>query len=280
MHSLPRRFNQIGGAIVLIGLVVIMLLIVTSEAQAAPRSGQEIPGRFIVVLRADADAQQVAAGYRISPEVAFRHALNGFAGNVTPRQAAAMSSDPRVASVEPDRFVSITEQTVPTGVRRASALQNGNLGIDAVDDLRVDADIAILDTGIDLDHPDLHVVTATDCRYESGGRPWARTVSCGSGGDDDNGHGTHVAGSAAALDNGLGVVGIAPGARLWAVKVLDQNGSGYLSHIVAGIDYVTANASQIEVANMSLGCECSSPAMDSAHRELSGRRRDLRGGGW
>ena len=254
------HWARIGGGALIVGLLAVALALLSSEAEAAPRSGQEIPGRSIVTLHPGANAEQLAAEYGLRPEVAFRHALNGFAGGVTPRQAAALRSDPRVASVEPDRFVSIAEQASPTGILRAFASLNGGLDIDGVDDLRVDADIAILDTGIDLDHPDLNVVAHTDCRYESGGPPRSRTVSCGSGGDDDNGHGTHVAGSAAALDNGLGVVGIAPGARLWAVKVLDQNGSGYLSHIVAGIDYVTANAAQIEVANMSLGCECSSPA--------------------
>jgi subtilisin len=72
-------------------------------------------------------------------------------------------------------------------------------------------------------------------------------------GNDDNGHGTHVAGTAAALDNKIGVVGVAPGARLWAVKVLNRNGSGTMSDVIKGVDYVTANASFIEVANMSLG---------------------------
>lgn len=62
-----------------------------------------------------------------------------------------------------------------------------------------------------------------------------------------------MAGTATALDNGWGVVGVAPGARLWAVKVLDASGSGYLSDVIAGIDWVTQNAGDIEVANMSLG---------------------------
>jgi len=60
-------------------------------------------------------------------------------------------------------------------------------------------------------------------------------------------------GTAAALDNNIGVVGVAPGARLWAVKVLDNNGSGTLSDVISGVDYVTQNAGEIEVANMSLG---------------------------
>jgi subtilisin len=76
---------------------------------------------------------------------------------------------------------------------------------------------------------------------------------CKAGGDDDHYHGTHVAGTIAAIDNGSGVVGVAPGARLWAVKVCDSRGSCSSSAIIAGIDYVTANAGSIEVANMSLG---------------------------
>ena len=70
---------------------------------------------------------------------------------------------------------------------------------------------------------------------------------------DLNGHGTHVAGTAAAKDNSIGVVGVAPGARLWAVRVLDAGGGGSWSSIICGIDWVTARADTIEVANMSLG---------------------------
>jgi subtilisin len=75
----------------------------------------------------------------------------------------------------------------------------------------------------------------------------------GSGYADGNGHGTHVAGTAAAKDDGVGVVGVAPGARLWAVRVLDNRGSGSFSAIICGIDWVTAHAGTIDVANMSLG---------------------------
>jgi subtilisin family serine protease len=117
---------------------------------------------------------------------------------------------------------------------------NTKAKIDGVDE-RMDVDIAIIDTGIDLDHPDLNVFK--NVSFVKG----AKT------GNDDNGHGTHVAGTAAALDNGNGVVGVAPGARLWAVKVLNRQGSGTTSGVIAGIDYVTANAAEIEVANMSLG---------------------------
>jgi subtilisin family serine protease len=116
----------------------------------------------------------------------------------------------------------------------------------------VNADIAILDTGIDTRHSDLYI-------YHQ-----KTFVSGTSSANDDNGHGSHAAGIAAAKDNSIGVVGIAPGAKLWAIKVLDSNGSGALSTVIKGIDYIRGYASQIEVANLSLGCECKSSAFDTA----------------
>jgi len=106
----------------------------------------------------------------------------------------------------------------------------------------VNVDIAILDSGIYTKHPDLTIAGGKDCSTDG-----KNTFS------DDNGHGSHVAGTAAAKDNTTGVVGTAPGARLWAVKVLKASGSGRFSDIICGIDWVTDNASTIEVANMSLG---------------------------
>jgi subtilisin family serine protease len=106
----------------------------------------------------------------------------------------------------------------------------------------VNAAVAVLDTGIDLGHPDLNVV---------GGRNCAKGKSF----EDGNGHGTHVAGTIGAKDDGNGVVGVAPGARLYSVRVLNNNGFGSWSSIICGIDWVTANAAAtgIKVANMSLG---------------------------
>jgi subtilisin family serine protease len=162
-----------------------------------------------------------------------------------------IKNDDRVEYVEPDQVVTIFAQVLPTGIDRADADQsptvlagNGNGSIDV--------DIAIIDTGIYLSHPDLNVYKHKT--YVKGTKT----------GNDDNGHGTHVAGTAAAKDDGNGVVGMAPGARLWAVKVLDRNGSGSLSNVIKGIDFVTQNKGEIEVANMSLGCECTSTSMNTA----------------
>src|SRR5262249_28275922 len=91
-------------------------------------------------------------------------------------------------------------------------------------------------------HPDLK-------RFKAG----PKNCSTGRSGKDGNGHGPHVSGTIGALDNGIGVVGVAPGARLWPVRVLNNAGSGSFADVICGIDYVTAHASEIEVANMSLG---------------------------
>jgi subtilisin family serine protease len=101
--------------------------------------------------------------------------------------------------------------------------------------------VAILDTGIDIDHPDLDDNLAGCQNFIS----WYRNC------DDDNGHGTHVAGIIAAEDNDFGVVGVAPEARLYALKVLNRNGSGYLSDILEALDWAITN--DMDVVSMSLG---------------------------
>jgi len=115
----------------------------------------------------------------------------------------------------------------------------------------VDADIAILDTGIDLNHPDLNVY---------------RNISFIEGaitGDDDNGHGTHVAGIAAAKDNGKGIIGAAPGARLWSVKVCDKTGECKVSNMIKGVEYITQHKDEIDVVNISVETPFS-PALNRA----------------
>jgi subtilisin family serine protease len=198
----------------------------------------------------------------------YENVLQGFSITMPRAARTGTVQDPRVAYIEEDIPVTIFAQTTPTGVNRIFA-NTSALDIDETDDKRVDVDVAILDTGIDRQHPDLYVVGGANCLKTTGNGPaWRRTSYCDDteDGDDDHYHGTHVAGSAGALDNGFGVVGVAPGARLWAVKVLDSQGSGTLSGIIAGIDWVVANT-QIEkpaVINMSLGGSGTSSAMNDA----------------
>ncbi|MGF1645308.1 MAG: S8 family serine peptidase [Kineosporiaceae bacterium] len=223
------------------------VLALAAPAGAAPGSGSTIEARAIYLVTLDRGlepgAAASAARRAVGAEVThvYRHALRGYAARLTPAAAAQLDRTPGVTAVVPDRPVSIAAQTVPTGIDRVDAEQSPTAAIDGID-TRVDVDVAIVDTGIDLDHPDLNV-------YSAG----ARNCSSGPSADDGNGHGTHVAGTVGALDNGTGVVGVAPGARLWPVRVLSNSGSGSWSTVICGVDFITANAASIEVANLSLG---------------------------
>lgn len=203
-------------------------------------AGKIIPGRYIVVLNRGASPGDVLRTHGLAAEHIFEAALNGFSATIPAARLAALQRNPRVAYVEADQEVTAFGQTLPAGVDRIDADLNGTAKINGMDE-QVNVDIAIIDTGIELLHPDLNV-------YKN-----VTFVKGTKNGNDDNGHGTHVAGIAAAKDNSAGVVGVSPGARLWAVKVLDRNGNGYMSGVIKGVDYVTANASYIDVANMSLG---------------------------
>jgi subtilisin family serine protease len=216
-----------------------------------------VPGHYIVVIKDGESAEGLARAHGVVPNVVFKSAVNGFAGPASAIQVESLKNDPRVKYIENDQWVSAFAQTTPTGIKRIGADENPISKINGVNDA-MNVDIAIIDTGVDATHPDLNVFRAVDCTVVSS------EGACQNGGTDGNGHGTHVAGTAAAIDNGQGVVGVSPGARIWSAKVLGNNGSGWMSWIVAGVNWVTANANEIEVANMSLGCECSSPALDEA----------------
>ena len=230
------------------------LALLVAPATAEARDVQ----RYLVGLRADVAAAPaaVAAAHGRSVDLELRHAFRGFATRMTAAEAAEVARDRRVAFVEADRTFTVTAE-LPTGVDRLDAERLAEAGIGSGQ--AIDVDVAVLDTGVDAAHRDLTVVSSTNCvstLFASG---------CKSGGTDDNGHGTHVAGTIGARDNGLDVVGVAPGARIWSVKVLSGPlGSGSTTDIVRGIEWVTARADQIEVINMSLGGSGTSAAMNTA----------------
>jgi len=220
-------------------------------------------GDYIVVLREGSVdpgglAAQHGKAYGFQARFVYRAALRGYAAGLSARAAAAIAADPRVAFVAPDypmeakpcvlgrESPSGSDQCLPTGVDRIDGDLSSTTSGDGSG--TVDVDVAVLDTGIDLDHPDLNVVGGVNC---SNGRSF----------DDPEGHGTMVAGIIGARDDGSGVVGVAPGARLWAVRVLKKTGQGTASSIACGIDWVTATrtdadpGNDIEVANMSLGAK-------------------------
>lgn len=231
-----------------------VLLVAAAIVSFAPPAFAAPPEEsFIVVLTPgtpDVPAAAAALARQATGSVSalYEHALKGFSMTAPPAAARGLVKNPDVAYVEADRPWTVEAQSIPTGIDRTFASSSSTLRIDMTDNHRVDVDVAVIDTGIDWDHPDLNVVDGINCAQGT-----RSTASCSGNGDDDHYHGTHVAGTIGAVDNGTGVVGMAPGARLHAVKVLNARGSGYTSWVLAGIEWVTERADTIEVANMSVG---------------------------
>ena len=230
-----------------------------TSAPDAIAAGKKSP--MIVVLDRDADVDAAVKHdkreHGVKPTNVFKHAARGYAADLTPGQVRAIERERSVMGVIPDSVVELVAQVTPPGVRRVRATSSPLTHINGVDlaSHRVNADVAIIDTGIQPNHPDLRVVGGYDCT-----RPGTRSErSQSSRWRDDHGHGTHVAEIVGALDNTRGVVGVAPGVRLWAVRVFTATGYSRISWIACGIDWVTSkrdpnNSARplIEVANMSL----------------------------
>lgn len=182
--------------------------------------------------------QALEASHGFRADHVYSAALRGFAARLTARQIDALEHDRMVAYVEADGTMTIIAQTLPWGIDRIdadlSSTQAGD-GTGAVSNVNA----YIIDTGIDTAHADLFVVKHVNF--------------AGGPNKDCHGHGTHVAGTVAAKDNTSNVVGVAPGAPLTGVKVLNCGGSGTTSGVIKGVDWVTANAVKPAIANMSLG---------------------------
>lgn len=204
--------------------------------------------RKIVVYKNQGGEEKIAKYNGV--KIKHLKSINADAAFLTPAAVRFLEKDPEVLRVEDDVVVEALDkrmtlekkgspvqpaQSLPWGIDRIDA--NLAWGTTSGDPIKV----AVIDTGIELAHPDLknNIKGGYNAIY-----PWKSA-------NDDNGHGTHVAGIIAAENNSIGVVGAGPQIDLYAVKVLSRNGSGYLSDVIEGIDWAIAN--NMQVINMSLG---------------------------
>lgn len=249
-------------------LIVIVLFALLGCSQsnsqvASPRfndAAQGISGPQALASSSDTvAAQPVLIGFKNVPGVSGQSIVTAAGGKVKyayhriPVVAASLSpsaidnllKNPNVAYIEPDAQAHATVETTPWGITKVNAPQVWGLNY-----FGAGVKVAVLDTGIDYNHPDLSPVY-------SGGYDFVNNDSYPM---DDHGHGTHVSGTIAAVANSFGVVGAAPGVSLYGVKVLDSGGSGFYSDIIAGIQWSIDN--QIKVVNMSLGGNYGSTSLE------------------
>ncbi|MFE5616228.1 S8 family peptidase [Streptomyces sp. NPDC056463] len=222
------------------------------DLRLAPAS-LAVDNSWIVVLK---DGSTRAADLGVTPKHEYRSVLKGFSATMSQARAAALASDPRVAYVEQNATVHMAE-TQPGATWGLDRIDQRDLPLSTTYTYNTQASNVtayIIDTGIRTSHS------------EFGGRARVGTDTVGGGqnGQDCQGHGTHVAGTV-----GGAKYGVAKGAKLVAVRVLDCNGSGTTAGVIAGVDWVTANAVKPAVANMSLGGGANTSLDDAVKRSIA-----------
>lgn len=253
-----------------------------AQSNDAKNDADAIPGQYIVVLKDGAvevsDSEPYAQKVKKVKEVgqgilkargaraealgfAYGHALKGFSAALSAQEAQALRADARVAYVEQDRVISLGKPAGGGSTQPGQATPYGITRVGTADGTGKTA--WVIDSGIDLDHPDLNVDVARSRSFLTSGANYASP-------DDGNGHGTHVAGTIGAKNNTIGVIGVAANATVVAVRVLDSRGSGSNSGVIAGVDYVGANGKIGDVANMSLGGGVSQALDDAVLRASAG----------
>ncbi len=225
-------------------------------APVLPAQANAIRDQYVVVLKEGANPRAVAAVAQANPKFVYEAALNGFAAELNAGQLTALQHNPNVAYIEQDQTVSIstTQSGATWGLDRINA-RSGTDGTFTYTRTGKGVTVYIIDTGIDVGHSEFTGRLST-AYYDA--------FSDGRRGDDCNGHGTHVAGTAGGTK-----YGVAKGVTLVRVRVLDCNGSGAWSGVIAGMDWVTSRhaAGTPAVANLSLNSGASS-SVDAATNRM------------
>jgi len=265
MFTATRKFFYGLGMVALLGSVLVV-----AQPASAQQAGDIVPGRYIVIFDSGTAAGAAAADLGRAHGFQVRHvysrALNGMAiqfpaGAAEAGILTALRRDPRVLSIGADLYA-VAIDTVTDGLNRI----HGGAYSPGVPNTGLGVTVAVFDSGLDFVHADLNDNILTGLSVNCLDHLDQDPPGCVPGGQDDNGHGTFVGGIIAAEDNGQHIVGVAPDAKLIAVKVLDEDGSGPFTDIIAGLEYVIGLGSgMVQVANMSLGLSCSVCTDDSTH---------------
>ncbi len=240
-------------------LVVALLFSLAGQALAVGPDNSNVVGRKIVVFKSGVTseaAQEQIVARAGAAKIKHLQIVNATVVIANPASERALEQLPEVLRVEPDGLAFTQAETLAWGVDRVDAEKvwdtDRNLQVDPGANVGAGVKVAVIDTGIDLTHPDLQANI-------KGGY---NAIDPSKSANDDNGHGSHVAGIIAAVDNTAGVIGVAPQASLYAVKALDSGGSGYWSDIIEGVQWSVSNGMQ--VINMSLGAKSAPGALHDA----------------
>ena len=226
------------------------IVILRQAGDGAAKNNTDLQSKITALL-----SGKNIAGSRV--QYALLGGANGFVANLTRQEAANIAADEQVEFVEPDRiiklgtacFTLVKPSTAQWGVKRTGV--GDGTGKTAW----------IIDTGVDFDHPDLLVDKTRSKNFVD-----AQALAT-----DDNGHGTHVAGIIGALNNNTGVLGVASGAKIVALKVLDNTGEGNTSYIFQALNYINQQAVAGDVVNMSLGADTVSNALDNLVKNIAAK---------
>ncbi|MFB4300169.1 S8 family peptidase [Actinomadura sp. NTSP31] len=259
MRAVHRRLLLAGVVAASIGGAAAFPVLADSSSPSLVKvtaaEGTPVPGQYIVTMKNGASAAAAAEKVKAAGAQRFDGALNGFAARLTGDQLNKLRHDSRVAAIEQDQIVKAqgTEKSAPWGLDRIDQRKRPLSKTYSYNALANGVTAYVIDTGLAVGNT------------EFGGRAavsWVAPRYNGSGADC-NGHGTHVAGII-----GSKTYGVAKGVKLRALRVLDCDGSGYVSDIVAAVNWLRTNAAKPSVANLSIGGP-KSAALNTAVMNLS-----------